>query len=126
MYDSDKGDPVTPCMVVYKENIQYGGSLNKLRLIFLVIGDLHNMELTGDTWDPTESMWNMKYFLGDASKHKAILQQLDFIGAFLQANVKNIFFVTLGSKYREDIPEYANYFSRPLRLKTCSSPIFPL
>ena len=31
MYDPDKGDKVTPCMDVYKSNIQYYGSLDKLK-----------------------------------------------------------------------------------------------
>ena len=35
MYDPEKGDPVTPCMDVNKENIQSGGNLNKLKLIFI-------------------------------------------------------------------------------------------
>ena len=45
--------------------------------------------MIGDTWSPTASMRTLKYFLADAAKHKARVHQLDFIGAFLQANVKN-------------------------------------
>ena len=87
-----KGEPVTPCMDVYKAKIQSDGSLDKLKLIIVVIGDLHNKELVGDTWSPTASMRTLKYFLADATKHKSIVHQLDFIGAFLQAKVKNRFF----------------------------------
>ena len=47
------------------------------------------MEAVGDTWSPTASMRTLKYLLADAAKHKARLHQLDFIGAFLQAKVKN-------------------------------------
>ena len=32
----EKGDPVTPCMDVYKENIQYDGSLDKLEFLIVV------------------------------------------------------------------------------------------
>ena len=35
-------------------------------------------------------MSTLKYFLADYDNHKAILHQLDFIGGFLQANVKHI------------------------------------
>ena len=49
--------------------------------------------MVGDTWSPTASMRNLKYFLSDAAKHKARVHQLDFIGAFLLANVKNRVFV---------------------------------
>ena len=42
MNDPDKGDPVTPCMYLYKAKIKSGGSLDNLKLIILVQGDLHN------------------------------------------------------------------------------------
>ena len=96
--DQNEGEPVTPCMDVYKAKIQSDGSLDKLKLRIVVRGDLQNKEMVGDTWSPTASMRNVKYFLADAAKHKARVQQLDFIGAFLKAKVKNRFFVswTLG------------------------------
>ena len=40
--DPEKGEPVTPCMDIYKSNIQSDGSLDKLKLIILVRGYLHN------------------------------------------------------------------------------------
>ena len=48
--DSEKDDHVTPCIYVYKANIQYDGSLDKLKLRIEVRGDLQNKELVGDTW----------------------------------------------------------------------------
>ena len=45
--------------------------------------------MVGDTWSPTASMRTLKYFLADVTKHKAIVHQLDFIVAFLQAKVKS-------------------------------------
>ena len=38
--DPEKGEPVTPCMDVYKDKIQFDGSLDKLKLIILLRGDL--------------------------------------------------------------------------------------
>ena len=81
--DPKKGEPVTPCMDVYKAKIQSDGSLDKLKLGIVVRGDLKNKELVGDTWSPTASMKYFKYFLSDATKHKATVCQLYFIGAFL-------------------------------------------
>ena len=72
--------------------------------------------MVGNTWSPTASMRTLKYFLADAAKHKAIVHQLDFIGALLQAKVKNIVFVKLDMRYAEYFPEYAQYFGRSLRL----------
>ena len=79
--------------------IQYDGSLDKLKLRIVVIGDLKNKELVGDTWSPTASMGTLKYLLEYAAKNKARFHQLYFIGAFLQAKVKNRVFVKLNSRY---------------------------
>ena len=38
--DPEKGSSVTPCMDVYREKNQYDGSLDKLKLIIVVRGDL--------------------------------------------------------------------------------------
>ena len=64
-------EPVTPCMDVYKAKIQSDGILDKLKLRIVVRGDLQNKEMVGDTWSPTASMRNLKYFLADAAKHIA-------------------------------------------------------
>ena len=89
--DKNESEPVTTCMDVYKANIQSDGSHDKLKLRIVVIRYLQNKEMVGDTWSPTASMRTLKYFLSDAAKHKARVHQLDFIGVFLQAKVKDIF-----------------------------------
>ena len=42
-----KGEPMTPCMDVYKAKIQSDGSLDKLKLGIVVIEDPQNKELVG-------------------------------------------------------------------------------
>ena len=59
-------------------------------------------------------MSTMKYFLADATKKKARVHQLYFIGAFLKAKVKKQVFVKLESRYIDYSPEYLNYFGRAL------------
>ena len=103
-------------MYVYKYKIQSDESLDKLKLIIVVRGYMQNKELVGDTWSPTAYMRTLKYFLADAAKHKAIVHQLDFIGAFLQAKVKNRVFVKLDIRYSDYFPEYSKYFGRALIL----------
>ena len=61
-------------------------------------------------------MRTLKYFLADAAKHKARVNQLDFIGAFLQAKVNNRVFVILNMRYAAYFPEYSQYFGRALKL----------
>ena len=43
--DPDNGEPVASCMDIYKSKIQSDGILDKLKLIILVRGYLHNKEL---------------------------------------------------------------------------------
>ena len=70
--------------------------------------------MVGDTWSPTASMRTLKCFLEDSTNHKARVRQLDFIGAFLQAKVKNRVFVKLDIRYTDYFPEYVKYFGRAL------------
>ena len=97
-------------MYVYKAKIQSDGILDKLKLIILVRGYLKNKELVGDTWSATSYMRTLKQLLADTVKHKAIVHQLDFIGALLQATVKKRIFMKLESIYADCFPEYSNYF----------------
>ena len=50
------------------------------------------------------------------SKKRARVHQLDFIGEFLQAKVKNRVFVKLDMRYADYFPEYSQYFGRALKL----------
>ena len=61
-------------------------------------------------------MRTLKYLLADATEHEARVHQLYFIGALLQATVKNRSLVNLDSRYTEYFPEYPKYFGRALRL----------
>ena len=67
----------------------------------MVRGDLQNKEFVGDAWSPTAYMRTLKYLLADATKYKARVHQLDFIGAFLQEKVKNRVFVKLDIRYTD-------------------------
>ena len=112
--DPEKDEPVNPCMDFYKAKIKYDGSLDKIKLRIVVRGDLQNKELVGDTWSPTASMRTSKYFLADATKHKARVYQLDLIGSLLQAKVKNKLIVKLDRRYTYYFTEYTKYFGRAL------------
>ena len=92
---------MTPCMDVYKAKIQYDGSLDKLKLIIVVRGDLNNNDLIGYTWSTTAPMRTLKYFLEDSVNHKEIVYQLYFIGELLKAKVKSRVFVKLDSRYAD-------------------------
>ena len=59
---------------------------------------------------------DLNYLLIDTAKHKARVHEIDFIGAFLQAKVKNRVFVKLDMRYADYFPEYAQYFGRALNV----------
>ena len=73
----------------------------RYKLIIVVRGDMQNKELVGDTWSPTASMRTKKYSLSDATKYKSRVHHLYFIGAFLQAKVKNRVFLKLDIRYTD-------------------------
>ena len=95
---------MTPFVDIYNVNIQYYGSIEKLKLIIVVRGDLQDTEMIGDTWYTISSMRNVKYFLVDYANHKAMVHQLDFIGTFIQANVRLRVYVKLDSIYGKYFP----------------------
>jgi hypothetical protein len=69
-----------------------------------------------DSWSPTAPFRYLKMFLADAARNKCRVYQLDFIGAFLQANVRGGIFVSLPKVYGDIWPEFKDYCGRPLRL----------
>ena len=100
-------------MYVYKSKNQSDGSIEKIKMRTVLIGDLQNKEMIEDTWSTTASTKTLNYFLGYSSKHKVRVLQLYFIGEFLQADVKHTFLVKLYSRNGEYFPEHENYFGRP-------------
>ena len=72
--------------------------------------------MVGDTWSTTASIRTFNYFLADAAKPKARDHRIDFIGAFLQAKVKNRVFVKLDMRYAYYFPEYSQYIERALKI----------
>ena len=101
MDKTKNGDPMNSCIDVYKVNIQYDGSLDKMKLRIMVRRYLQNKYLIGDTWSPTVSMRALKYLLEYDVKHKAGVHQLDFIVALLQEKVKHFAFVKLDIRYAD-------------------------
>ena len=68
------------------------------------------------TWSPTASHGSMKMFLALATKHKCRVLQLDFIGAFLQAPMRERVFIKLPVILGKMFPEYAENCGKPVLL----------
>jgi hypothetical protein len=109
-------EPVTPTMETNRVKLGSDGKLDKLKVRVVVRGDLQNKTLTEDKWSPTAFFRTMKMFLADASRHKARVRQLDFIGAFLQAKVHSRVFICMPASYCEIWPEFKPYCGVPVHL----------
>ena len=110
-----EGEDSTPVMEIFKVKINSDGSLDKLKTRIVVRGDLQN-GVTEDKWSPTASFRSLKMFLAHASHLKARVKQLDFIGAFLQANTRSRIFVTIPAVIGIFFPEFKPYCGKPVRL----------
>jgi hypothetical protein len=73
---------------IFKVKIKSDGTLEKLKTRLVVRGDLQSKTISEDTWSPTASFRVLKFFLAHACKCKVRVKQLDFVGAFLRANVR--------------------------------------
>ena len=62
-------------------------------------------------------MRTVKVFLAFATSLKRRPKQADFVGAYLQAKVRGRYFVKLDARFKDLVPEHAEWFGRPLRLK---------
>jgi hypothetical protein len=102
-------------METNKVKIKSDGSLDRLKCRIGVRGDLQYTAME-DSWSPTAPFRSLKMFLADAARNKCRVYQLDFIGAFLQANVRGRIFVSLPKVYGDIWPEFKDYCGRPLRL----------
>jgi hypothetical protein len=110
-----EGEPVIPTMDTNKVKIKSDGSLDKLKCRIVVRGDLQDTAME-DSWSPTAPFRALKMFLAGAARNKCRVYQLDFIGAFLQANVRGRIFLSLPEVYGAIWPEFKDYCGRPLRL----------
>jgi hypothetical protein len=110
----NEGETSTPIMEMFKVKVKSDGTLDKLKTRLVVRGDLQNGTLTEDKWSPTAPFRSLKMFLAHAVRLKARVKQLDFIGAFLQANTRSRIFVTIPAVFGVLFPEYSKYCGIPL------------
>jgi hypothetical protein len=114
--EMQEGETSTPVMEIFKVKMKSDGSLDELKTRLVVRGDLQSKTISEDTWSPTASFRSLKMFLAHACKNKLRVKQLDFIGAFLQANIRARIFVTIPKIFGILFPEYSEYCGIPLRL----------
>jgi hypothetical protein len=104
-----------PTMETKKVKIKSDGSLDKLKCRIVMKGDLQDSAIA-DPWSPTAPFRSLKMFLADAARNIYRVHQLDFVGAFLQANDKGRTFVTLPKVYGDIWSDFKDYCGRHMRL----------
>jgi hypothetical protein len=100
-----EGELVMHTMETNKAKIKSDGSLDKLKCRIVVRGDLQDTAM-GDSWSPTAYFRSLKMFLADAARNRCRVHQQDFMGTFLQANVRERIFVTLSKVFGDIWPEF--------------------
>ncbi len=91
---SEVVEAVIPTMETNKVKIKSDGSLDKLKYRIVVRADLQDTGME-DSLSAIAPFRSFKMVLGDAARNRCRLHQLDFVGAFLQADVRGRIFVTL-------------------------------
>ena len=99
------GEQILPIKQVYKTKLNANGTLNKLKARIVVRGDLQKLRPGENVWSPTASMRLLKTFVANAAQEGKEIKQVDFIAAYLQANVRESVFVKLGEDIATVCPE---------------------
>ena len=111
------GDEIIPAMIIFKAKVTSRGYLDKLKARLVARGDLQQRDEDPDTlWSPCVFARTFKMFVVEAVKRNKAIHQLDFIGAFCQSVLKARLFLQLPKEYAELVPEYAEYFQKPMLL----------
>ena len=106
-------EPIIPIMADCRVKIRADGNVEKFKCRIVFRGDLQCQLIS---WSPTASQRSLKLFLTDATCLTARVRQLDFIGAFLQANMRCRVFTKIPQIYGELFPEFAEFCNHPLLL----------
>ena len=115
--DPNPDDYVIPVMDVYRCKLDQNGLLDKVKVRCVFRGDLYNPKDPQDPWNPHANFLSYKIFLADSARRGTYPRQLDFLNAFLQANMKERVFVIFPESWKKYLPEHLHkYIGRPLLL----------
>ena len=114
--DPEPNEPIIPVTAKARVKIKSDGTVDKLKIRICLRGDKQAELVDWDTWCPIAGFRELKLFLSFAAYFMCRVFQLDFIGAFLQAEARNRVFTILPKEWAEEFPDLAEWFGRPLRL----------
>jgi hypothetical protein len=117
----NKDDPIIPVTAKYRVKLTADGQVEKLKTRIALRGDMmKNNMFTPDTWCPIAGFRALKMFLAFAAECRQRVYQLDYVAAFLQADVIGRKFTKFPADWKElleDYPDLHQWLGMPLRLK---------
>jgi hypothetical protein len=120
-----KDDPIIPGTVKYRVK---HGQVDKLKTRIALSGDMMKHDtFVHSTWCPIAGFRALKIFLAFAAECRQRVYQLDFVAAFLQAQVIGRKFIKFPPEWKELLnyyPDLHQWIGMPLHLKI-ALPILP-
>jgi len=116
MEECKEDDIVLPIKEIYKAKTRSDGRIDKLKTRFAIRGDLDKGKNDENNWAPTASFRLLRFVLAEAARLKCRVYQVDFVSAYLQANMDRRVFVILPAHWATIFPEYKEWVGKPLRL----------
>jgi hypothetical protein len=103
----NEDDPIIPVTAKHRVKLTSDGLVEKLKTRIALRGDLMRENISvPDTWCPTAGFKALKIFLAFAAECKQRIYQLDYVAAFLQADVIGRKFTIFPKGWIELLTEY--------------------
>ena len=110
-------DVLVPTTTKTRTKLDAAGLIDKLKCRICLRGDLmRGLFFEPDTWCAIAGHKALRMFLAAAVHYRSRVWQLDYVGAFLQANPIDRKFTSLPREWRNLFPEWKEWFGVPLLL----------
>ena len=110
-------DTVVPVMEVYRCKLDQDGMVDKLKCRIVFRGDLYDPADPQDSWNPHASFLALKIFLAECARLGIFPSQIDFVLAYLQANMRERVFIKFPDGWKRFLPDHLHkWCGCPLKL----------
>ena len=112
-----RGEEIVRFTSVFKAKYGADGKLAKLKTRFPIRGDQDSGAMDEDNHVPLAKFRTLLIFLADAAANKARVYQLDYIGAYLSAEMDRLVYVMFDAGLAQLAPQYKDWLGVPLIMK---------